>query len=216
MALSKWECDYPGCPITASGLGSAAGLRAIGWHFTWGVSQSTDTLLVLDFANMGGTLFCPFHNPEAVPCARNPDNHQCNECAADLQAHQIQAKFVPEEAGPELAGMDGWVWLGDLSGFTIEPQGRPDQSDTGELTILNEVVLTHRCGWWKTVPTYDRYFANMVTYAIDHRRQGCLRTALVRHRFGQLVAGHGEEVPADGTQSENSGGDPGGAERNAE
>jgi hypothetical protein len=205
MALSKWECDYPGCPITASGLGGAYGLRAIGWHFTKGVSLGTENLIVLDFAEMGGTLFCPFHNPQTVPCTRNPDNHDCNECAASLQALQLQAKFVPEEAGPELEALDGWVWLGDLSGFQIEP-----------VPVVEEIVLTHRCGWSVPIPIYDRYFANIVTYAIGHRREGCRRTTLIRHRWASPVAGHGEEVPNDGTQAAESGGDSGGAERNAE
>jgi hypothetical protein len=60
MALTKWECEYPGCPAIAMGQG-CAGLRAIGWEVTFGRSS-------------GPVLFCPDHRSPC--CSKHAPGYQ--------------------------------------------------------------------------------------------------------------------------------------------
>jgi hypothetical protein len=53
MSLNIWECQHPGCQNSAVGVGSAVGLRAIGWWF-----------------ELGPKIKCPFHNPIGEERAR--------------------------------------------------------------------------------------------------------------------------------------------------
>ena len=47
--MNLWECTHQKCEVTATGVGSAYGLLAIGWYFIG-----------------GNTLKCPAHHPAAV------------------------------------------------------------------------------------------------------------------------------------------------------
>ena len=72
--MNLWRCDYPGCTYEVIGLGSAVGLRAIGWYFM-----------------VGPVLFCPRHRPDKVSCAdgmsdSSDDCEQCSLCAGEREA----------------------------------------------------------------------------------------------------------------------------------
>jgi len=70
--VNLWECDEPGCTSTATGVGGAAGLIAIGWFF-----------------EPGPRLLCPVHHPDKVPCDDGfPENagKPCSLCRAEDQA----------------------------------------------------------------------------------------------------------------------------------
>lgn len=79
MALNFWQCDHPGCTVTATGAGGAFGLLAIGWWFL-----------------LGSKLFCPAHRPDPVPCRDDGDNRgkPCSTCAGDAEADMIQHAIV--------------------------------------------------------------------------------------------------------------------------
>lgn len=58
---------------------------------------------------------------------------------------------------------DEWVWIGDLSGFSID-------SDSS-------VSLFHRCGWVRILPPGE-YLGNIVAdEAMRHRDEGCIEYA---------------------------------------
>jgi len=44
--VNLWECEYPGCDVTATGCGGGRHLWAIGWYFV-----------------PGSKLRCPRHHP---------------------------------------------------------------------------------------------------------------------------------------------------------
>jgi hypothetical protein len=78
MALNFWECEHPGCTVTATGTGGAKGLHAIGWYFA-----------------KGPVLLCPAHRPDPTPC--HEDDYEgsnrgnpCSACAGDAEADMIQ------------------------------------------------------------------------------------------------------------------------------
>lgn len=52
---------------------------------------------------------------------------------------------------------EAYVWLGDLSGYQLEPR------DDGD-----ELVLTHRCGWEYELPMADWYLGNIVVATRRH------------------------------------------------
>lgn len=49
--MNEWQCDHPGCHEKVHGVGSALGLRAIGWYF-----------------QVGPLTLCPAHRPDGIPC----------------------------------------------------------------------------------------------------------------------------------------------------
>jgi hypothetical protein len=78
--MNLWQCDVPGCKITASGTGGAIGLRAIGWYFL-----------------PGPVIRCPAHRPDSIPCIGDPRTtddsvrgQPCSQCQADIEAVIIQ------------------------------------------------------------------------------------------------------------------------------
>lgn len=54
------------------------------------------------------------------------------------------------------------VWLGDLSGFQV------DYEDDG-----SNVRLYHRCGYERELLSTDTFLANIVMFAMQHRKRGC-------------------------------------------
>ncbi len=56
--MNIWECEHPGCPVKAVGMGGAAGLNAIGWYF-----------------QRGSKILCPLHRPD--PVDRHSDTPGC-------------------------------------------------------------------------------------------------------------------------------------------
>lgn len=71
--MNGWQCQAPGCTITAAGVGSAYGLRAIGWYF-----------------REGPIIFCPRHRPDPVVCHESIDPISCEICAATDEAKHWQ------------------------------------------------------------------------------------------------------------------------------
>jgi hypothetical protein len=115
--VNLWECGERGCPSTATGTGSAEGLRAIGWLFEPGPA--------------GPRLLCPIHHPgwprtprvdrdkptrwkysesgEAVPLWHALDTLACHWRFGYY--HQLQGKpREPKNANPEYraAQLAGW------------------------------------------------------------------------------------------------------------
>ena len=81
--MNFWECAEPGCKRTATGVGAAYGLRAIGWHFT-----------------PGGPILCPEHRPDMVPCTQGDDESMgkpCRSCAGSAEADRLQAAITTDE-----------------------------------------------------------------------------------------------------------------------
>lgn len=73
--MNTWGCKHSGCKATASGVGGAMGLRAIGWFFDRG-SQ---------------TLLCPEHRTDRIPCRTEGHTEQpCALCAGVREASLIQ------------------------------------------------------------------------------------------------------------------------------
>jgi len=80
--MNLWECEHPGCKATASGIGGAIGLRAIGWYF-----------------QRGPRLLCPHHRPDGSK-KRNPaykgtsvrckKRGNCGYCKAEEEADKLQ------------------------------------------------------------------------------------------------------------------------------
>lgn len=63
-----------------------------------------------------------------------------------------------------MTATDTRVDLADLSGFEVEEWG----SDSDQL------VLTHRCGWYADIALGDAFLGNIVIAALEHRRGECL------------------------------------------
>lgn len=84
--MNVWECADHGCGSTAVGVGGAIGLRAIGWHFTY-----------------GGPILCPRHRPDPVPCDDKYStlNHgiDCHLCSAEHEADSWQAGIIATVGG---------------------------------------------------------------------------------------------------------------------
>lgn len=58
---------------------------------------------------------------------------------------------------------DDWVWVGELSGFTIE------------LWVDGPPVIMHRCGYVKPIIAPNHYLGNLIMeYVRPHLAQGCL------------------------------------------
>lgn len=84
--MNRWECDHPGCSSIAIGVGSAVGLRAIGWFF-----------------ERGPTCFCPDHRPDKTLYRTKlhgdgPQSEPCSVCKAELEAYEIQRYIAPDLA----------------------------------------------------------------------------------------------------------------------
>lgn len=90
--------------------------------------------------------------------------HWCKPCAVQ----QLPAAALPKEWRPDPADGPSHVWLGDLSGFTVESE---DAAPYGPRTLLH-----HRCRWVKELGSDGDYLANVVQAAMEHRATGC-RTA---------------------------------------
>ena len=79
--MNHWKCDVLGCKSEAVGVGSALGLRAIGWFFQRGSGTLTPPLLL-----------CPAHHKNKADlvkwhdCARS----ECPVCYANTQAEILQ------------------------------------------------------------------------------------------------------------------------------
>lgn len=72
--MNRWDCTHADCLTgVAIGVGGAAGLRAIGWHFEPSYS-------------FPWRLYCPAHHPRGIDAARK-------------QAAQLQTIVAPELAG---------------------------------------------------------------------------------------------------------------------
>jgi hypothetical protein len=92
MALNAWRCahrdvDGRACDVRATGVGTAYGLRAIGWYF----EPSAD----------GGILFCPFHRPDGITCLEGQCGERCGLCRGELEA-QIRT-WAETPPGPRRA-----------------------------------------------------------------------------------------------------------------
>lgn len=83
--MNLWECDERGCKITATGMGGAIGLRAIGWQAE---------------INPGAmmTLRCPGHRTDAYrdqiygPGHAEPAaGEKCAQCTGDYEAGAWQS-----------------------------------------------------------------------------------------------------------------------------
>lgn len=84
--MNEWECEAPGCPYKVVGLGSAVGLRAIGWYFRLGSGMSRPLV------------YCPVHRPDAIRCEQADGPEECHVCAGRVQAKVLQAMlWRPEE-----------------------------------------------------------------------------------------------------------------------
>ena len=55
--MNEWQCDELGCREKVHGVGSAIGLRAIGWWFMPGA-----------MGLRGPHILCPAHRPDGIPC----------------------------------------------------------------------------------------------------------------------------------------------------
>lgn len=107
--MNKWECDYDGCTVTATGTGGAIGLLAIGWWFK-----------PIGYGSGRPALLCPAHRPDSIPCTEislDDDgayvtlDKPCSSCRADEIAaiiqHAISAHYeqlVAWDAARRLAG----------------------------------------------------------------------------------------------------------------
>lgn len=54
---------------------------------------------------------------------------------------------------------EDYVWLGDLSGYEVQPDG-----PGAEATLY----LRHRCGWTRELHPADCYVGNIVTITREH------------------------------------------------
>lgn len=61
----------------------------------------------------------------------------------------------------ELEPAEDHVWLGDLSGFTVEVDG-PGPVAEAPLTLV------HRCGWRRELHPADAYLANIIVATREH------------------------------------------------
>lgn len=83
--MNKWFCEAPDCKSVAVGVGTAFGLRAIGWFFEY-----------------GGPCYCPFHRPDPVLChdeisvREDPERaaRPCSLCRAEDCAAELQRRLV--------------------------------------------------------------------------------------------------------------------------
>lgn len=81
--MNLWECDFRDehgkqCRMTATGVGGAVGLRAVGWYFV-----------------PGPIVRCPHHRPDAAgPCRHpggdDPGPNPCSICTATEEALKYQ------------------------------------------------------------------------------------------------------------------------------
>lgn len=81
----------------------------------------------------------------------------CRPCAVKL----LPAALLPEEWRPDPSDGPSHVWLGDLSGWTLEG---------GE---HGTVILEHRCGWREVAETPMPYAANIVQRIMEVRAHDC-------------------------------------------
>jgi len=82
--MNRWECAAR-CGASASGIGGAIGLRAIGWHFEY-----------------GGRLLCPRCRPDPVfDCEERGAGEPCSLCAGTREAEQWQERIWEEIGKPE-------------------------------------------------------------------------------------------------------------------
>lgn len=84
MAYNLWQCAAPECKATALGVGSAIGLRAIGWWFV-----------------AGGDILCPAHRPDPTEERSAEVSHcdakgLCAWCAAEREAARLQLAIARE------------------------------------------------------------------------------------------------------------------------
>jgi len=90
--MNRWECDHPGCTVTAVGVGGAVGLRSVGWFFEYGPK-----------------LLCPAHRPDPTPCVQEGQSAEqagkpCELCAAEAVARFWQKVHTLDE--PRLSPPD--------------------------------------------------------------------------------------------------------------
>jgi hypothetical protein len=69
----------------------------------------------------------------------------------------------------------GMIWLGDLSGFRVEPLDE------------DRVELTHRCGWSTRPHSADYYLGNLSVAALAHRNEGCLPMTVTPGGLGEKL-----------------------------
>jgi hypothetical protein len=90
-AMNVWGCDHEGCKNRCVGVGSAIGLRAIGWYFVMGDRRGA--LGAVD--GRPTVLLCPLHRPDGVPCMLRdrlapPSSAPCAPCAGRSEARRHQ------------------------------------------------------------------------------------------------------------------------------
>ena len=77
--MNEWECEEPACSSSAVGVGSAVGLRAIGWFFQRGTGKGHGPLLL-----------CPLHRRDSLPI------HVAEVSARHIQEDVVVAGFQDE------------------------------------------------------------------------------------------------------------------------
>jgi hypothetical protein len=94
--MNKWRCDYPGCINSCVGMGSAVGLRAVGWFFAFGTLRPI----------MPPQLLCPTHRRDLdlIPCLENREAEPCGSCAIAQSIRPMQESLrtadEPHIVGP--------------------------------------------------------------------------------------------------------------------
>lgn len=79
----------------------------------------------------------------------------------EIEKNRARIEVTEQEIKENMNRESESVWLGDLSGFSIQPD-----RDSGE---SGEIWLIHRCGFQMLIGDHERHLANIVKHAMDHR-----------------------------------------------
>ena len=106
--------------------------------------------------------------------------------AATLALNKAAAQYMSDltfaEQHAKPATDDGWLWLGWLSGFEVQPVDQPDPAVGPPLDLYDRSMqLYHRCGWSAPLDDIGLYLGNTAAIALNHVATGC-RIVPVRER----------------------------------